>query len=165
MRNTTNTRKLVVLAATTAIIAIGAAAMPASAQGSASNYGSGAQYQIELSGNVSGSNQGEGVGGLGGGGVWLWIALYPDGTGDYAGSDCGHAVGAVADKGDVAWWYINNDTQIKITGVQLNGLGGYPTTITIPAEYGHYTGTVSDFLTLPGFIPVGIGSAQLQVAR
>lgn len=120
-------------------------------------YGPGAIYEIELSANV-GSPQG--------GGVWLWIALYPNGEGDYAGSDCGHGgAGATSDKGDVTWHYAGtNNTSVVINGVMLNGLGGFPTTITVPSKYGHYTGTIGTYLTLPNFIPPFIGSTQLQVA-
>ena len=87
---------------------------------------------------------------------------YPDGTGDYNGSDCGHGHGAVSDKGDVTWTTSGN--QVMISGVVLNGFGGFPTTITVPAAYGHYTGTLGSYLTLPVFIPVGAGFSQLQVA-
>ena len=118
------------------------------------DYGQGAVYQIALSANVSGPN---------GGGVWLWIALYPDGTGDYAGSDCGHGFGAVRDLGDVTWQAGPNNT-IVISGVVLNGLDGFLTTIVVPAAYGHYTGTIGTFLTLPPFIPPSAGTSQLQVA-
>ncbi|MEE9094949.1 hypothetical protein [Pseudarthrobacter phenanthrenivorans] len=124
-------------------------AAPASAYG-----GNAAMYQIEISANISGHD---------GGGVWLWIELDQNGTGDYKGSDCGHAgQGAVADSGDV--WWTDNGTTLTITGVALNGLGGFPTTITVPDTYGHYTGTIGSYMTLPGFIPPFIGNTQLQVA-
>lgn len=51
-----------------------------------------------------------------------------------------------------------------ISGIVLNGLGGFPATVTVPAAYGHYTGTVGSFITLPPFIPPTIGNSQLQVA-
>jgi hypothetical protein len=119
----------------------------------ASGYGPGAVYQVELTANLTGPQ---------GGGVWLWVALYPGGTGDYNGSDCGHGLGAVSDKGDVTWTTVGN--LVRISGVVLNGLGGFRTTITIPASYGHYTGTIGSYLTLPGFIPPLVGFSQLQVA-
>jgi hypothetical protein len=119
----------------------------------AADYGPGAVYQVELSAEAPGAH---------GGGVWLWLALYPDGSGDYAGSDCGAGFGAVSDKGDVHWWY--SGSSVVISGVTLNGLGGFPSTITIPKAYGHYTGTIGSFMTLPPFIPAGIGFTQLQVA-
>jgi hypothetical protein len=43
-------------------------------------------------------------------------------------------------------------------------LDGFPTTITVPVTYGHYTGTIGSYLTLPGFIPGFLGNSQLQVA-
>jgi hypothetical protein len=131
--------------------------------GSASaDYGSGAIYQIELSTNSSGPQ---------GGGIWLWIGLNADGTGDYAGSDCGHGgAGTASDKGDVTWHYAGDN--VVIEGVALNALPNsivpfvpppYHTTITVPKAYGHYTGNDHAFLTLPSFLPVG-GFSQLQVA-
>ncbi len=117
------------------------------------DYGRGAQYQVELSANVGGPQ---------GGGAWLWIQLNANGTGDYTGSDCGHGLGAVADAGDVTW--SSTDGSLTIHGVVLNGLNGYHTTITVPSAYGHYSGAIDTFLTLPPFIPSGIGNSQLQVA-
>jgi len=122
--------------------------------GPASAYGNSEVYQVELSANISGS---------GGGGVWLWLGLSSDHTGDYHGADCGHRNGpATSDGGDVTWQVVGN--QVVISGVVLNGLGGFPATVTVPAAYGHYTGTIGSFITLPPFIPPGIGSSQLQVA-
>ncbi len=135
------------------------------------DYGPGAVYQIELSANAPGPTQTHGVGGAGGGGVWIWLALNADGTGDYAGSDCGHGEGAASDRGDVTWYYGDRDGTpnasgdwVVVDGVVLNGLGGFPTTVTVPRSYGHYRGTVGSYLTLPGFIPPFIGTSQLQVA-
>jgi hypothetical protein len=123
----------------------------------ANGYGPGAVYQVELSANI-GSPQG--------GGVWLWIGLYPNWEGDYSGSDCGHGEGAASDKGDVTWHYAGpNNSWIVIDGVVLNGLAGFQTTITVPATYGHYTGTAGTYLTLPPFIPSFAGFSQLQVAK
>lgn len=133
-----------------AIAAVSAAAFAATAS---ADYGRGAVYQVELSANASGPN---------GGGVWLWIGLNADGGGDYSGSDCGHGLGASSDRGDVHWTTTNG--LVTITGVVLNGLGGFPTTITVPATTGHYSGTIGSYLTLPAFIPSFIGTSQLQVA-
>jgi hypothetical protein len=130
-----------------------AAAMVAVPAASASAYGKGAERQIELSANLGGRE---------GGGVWLWIELNSEGTGDYTGSDCGHGLGAAADMGDVEWEEVGG--QLVITGVVLNGLEGFPTTVTVPAKLGHYTGTLGSFLTLPEFIPPFVGKSQLQVA-
>jgi len=119
-------------------------------------YGNSHVYQVELSANISGAN---------GGGAWLWFGLSSDGTGDYHGSDCGHRNGpATSDGGDVKWQLVNNNTEVQISGVILNGLGGFPATVTVPAAFGHYTGTVGSFITLPPFIPPFVGSSQLQVA-
>jgi hypothetical protein len=114
-------------------------------------------YQVELSANIPGVE---------GGGLWLWIGLHSDGGGDYSGSDCGHGgAGAASDKGDATWHYAGaNNEWIVIDGVILNGLDGFVTTITVPSKYGHYTGTLGTYLTLPSFIPPFIGFSQLQVA-
>lgn len=61
-----------------AIAALAGALLATTAGVASADYGPGALYQIEL---VDGDN---GTGG----GIWLWIALYPDGTADYEGSDC-----------------------------------------------------------------------------
>ena len=133
---------------------VAAAAVGATSATALADYGSGAQYQIELSANISGKS---------GGGVWLWISLNRDGTGDYSGADCGHGgAGAASDKGGVTWTMSGGS--VVISGIALNGLGGFPTTVTVPAAYGHYTGTVGTFLTVPSFIPSFVGTSQLQVA-
>ena len=133
---------------------VAAAAAGATSATALADYGSGAQYQIELSANISGKS---------GGGVWLWISLNRDGTGDYSGADCGHGgAGAASDKGDVTWTVSGGS--VVIVGVVLNGLGGFPTVVTVPTAYGHYTGTVGTFLTVPSFIPSFVGNSQLQVA-
>ena len=126
-------------------------------QRGAGGYGPGALYEVELSANAGGPQ---------GGGVWLWIALYPNLEGDYSGADCGHGgAGSTSDKGDVTWHYAgNNNDSLVINGVILNGLGAFPTTVEVPSKYGHYTGTIGTYLTLPGFIPPFIGTTQLQVA-
>jgi hypothetical protein len=122
--------------------------------GPASAYGKGQVYQVELSANISGSA---------GGGVWLWFGLSSDHTGDYHGADCGHGgAGAASDGGNVTWQVVGN--HVVISGVVLNGLGGFVAMVTVPATYGHYTGTIGSFITLPSFIPPLIGSSQLQVA-
>jgi len=143
-------RKLVLTAAVVAAVSVSAFVGSAKA-----DYGTGAVYQIELSANAPGAQ---------GGGVWLWITLNDKGGGDYAGSDCGHGgAGAASDKGDITSW-TDAGGKLTITGVVLNGLAGFPTTITVPDAYGHYRGTIGSYLTLPGFIPPFIGFSQLQVA-
>jgi hypothetical protein len=124
--------------------------------GPAAAYGPHQVYQVELSANIPGT---------GGGGVWLWLGLSSDGTGDYHGADCGHGPGggAASDGGDdVTWTTVGN--QVVISGVILNGLGGFPATVKVPAATGHYTGTIGSFITLPPFIPPNVGFSQLQVA-
>jgi hypothetical protein len=150
-------RKLLVLIALVASVAAATAAS-ASAQ-----YGVGAVYQIELSMNIPGKQ---------GGGVWIWLELDRNGTGDYAGSDCGHGgQGAASDKGGLTWTQVGD--QLVISGVTYKGLPTSPMTgdftpfaptITVPATYGHYTGVDDTYTTLPGWIPSGVGFAQLQVA-
>jgi len=142
-----------ILAAFAAAIATAAiAAAPAAA-----DYGPGAVYQVEITVNEGGPQ---------GGGIWLWLALYPNGTGDYAGSDCGHGHGAAADRGDVTWTSANG--MLTITGVVLNGfgpLGPVPVTITVRSQYGHYPYPADAFTTifsgLPPFISGGKGQVQI----
>jgi len=119
-------------------------------------YGPTQVYSIHLSDNIPGPN---------GGGIWLWFGLNSDGTGDYTGSDCGHHNGhAVPDKGNVTW--TTDANQVVISGVALNGLGGFPATVTVPAATGHYLGTFGTYITLPPFLQglAGAGFAELQVA-
>jgi hypothetical protein len=141
------------LAAAAAAATLVGGATLATAGPASADYGKGAVYQVELSANISGSQ---------GGGVWLWIGLNSNGTGDYNGADCGHGgAGAAHDGGDVTWMVSGN--HVVISGIVLNGLGGFQATVTVPAAYGHYTGTIGSFITLPAFIP-NIGNSQLQVA-
>jgi hypothetical protein len=142
--------------------------------------GAGAQYQIELSANAPGPGQMHGVGGLGGGGIWLWIALNRDGSGDYAGSDCGHGEGAAKDAGDIEGWYFGDGDGtpnpagdwVVVPGIQLNGLaavnGGQPyvTSVVVPRTDGHYSSTFGAyFLSLPFPPPVlASGFSELEVA-
>jgi hypothetical protein len=142
-----------------------AAALVAAMAGAASaDYGPGAMYQVEITANESGPN---------GGGIWLWIELSPSGgsttsgTGDYAGSDCGHGNGAASDRGDVTW--SSSGGWLTISGVVLNGFGPLspvPVTITVPSTYGHYpyptNAFASIFTGLPPFVTGG--RAQVQVA-
>ena len=146
-----------------AAVCLAALAAAMSAAGPArADYGPGAVYQLELSANIPGRE---------GGGVWLWLGLYADHTGDYAGSDCGRG-GASSDKGDVTWYYGDASgtpdpagDRVIVEGVTLNGFGGFPTTITVPRDYGHYRGTVGSYLTLPLPPPaLSAGFTQLQVA-
>src|SRR5258706_3534207 len=115
-------RKTAVTGAACAALTVGGAAGAAPAL---ADYGPGNIYQVEISSNLSGPQ---------GGGAWLWLALSPNpgtsssGTGDYAGSDCGHGFGAASDKGEVTWTKASGT--LTIQGVTLNGFGGLPVTIT-----------------------------------
>jgi opacity protein-like surface antigen len=148
---------LAVSALATAVVA--AVAVPASA-----DYGRGAVYQVEITANEGGPN---------GGGIWLWIELTPatgsstSGTGDYAGSDCGHGHGAAPDKGDVTW--SASDGTLTISGVVLNGfgpIGPVPVTISVPSGYGHYAYPTNAFNSIFAGLPPFLtgGKAQVQVA-
>ena len=104
-----------------------------------------------------------------GDGVWLWIALHPDGTGDYAGADCIHTGsllghpglnGAGHERGDVTW--TDSGGTLTISGVGLVG-GMFPVTIKVHDTYGHYTASSDDVITGFALGPIG-GTAQVQVA-
>ena len=130
----------------------GGAATPALA-----DYGTGAQYQVEISANN--------VGGVPGDGVWLWIELNRDGSGDYTGSDCIHTGpagvnGAAREQGDVQW--SESGGQLTITGIGLVG-GQFPVTILVPDRYGHYVGGSDSFIRDFALGQIG-GTAQVQVA-
>jgi hypothetical protein len=143
-----------------ATVALAAGLLLATVGPASADYGPGALYQVEISANNVGGearNTGDGV--------WLWIALYPDGTGDYAGSDCIHTGsgglnGAGHQRGDVTW--TDSGGNLTITGVALVN-GQFPVTITVPDSYGHYVLDSDDVIT--GFALGSIGGeAQVQVA-
>jgi hypothetical protein len=149
-------RTLAVLIGTGAVAAV---FLVVGAGPAAADYGPGALYQVEISANN--------VGGVPGDGVWLWIALYPDGTGDYAGSDCIHT-GSLGgppnhgyhERGDVSW--TDSGGNLIITGVALVG-GVFPVTITVPDSYQHSVLPSDSVIT--GFALGTIGGwAQVQVA-
>ncbi len=149
-------RMLVVFVATGAL----AAGLLAALAGAASaDYGPGAVYQVEITANESG---------LTGGGIWLWIELNASGTGDYAGSDCGHGHGAASDKGDVTWSSKNGT--LTISGVMLNGfpppISPLLVTITVPSTYGHYAYPTNAFGSIFTGLPFFVtgGHAQVQIA-
>jgi len=113
-------------------------------------------YNVELSANLSGNQ---------GGGLWFWLGLQSGGHVDYAGADCGHGgAGSTSDKGDATWAYNQTNDSLVISGIILNGLGGFPATVTAPATYGHYSGGLSSFITLPFFVPTNVGHSNLSVA-
>lgn len=123
--------------------------------------GGDAVYQVEISGNVPGPQ---------GGGSWFWLELDGDGSGIYAGSDCGHGgSGASADRGALTWE--QHGSQLVIHGVVSAGLPPFAyEPILVPAAYGHYVETFAAvFPTLTAFLTsVGAdlsnGSVQVQVA-
>jgi hypothetical protein len=130
----------------------GAAATPALA-----DYGTGAQYQVEISANN--------VGGVPGDGVWLWIELNRNGSGDYTGADCIHTGpaglnGAGHQWGDVTW--TDSGGKLTISGVALVD-AQFPVTVVVPDRYGHYTGASDSFVQGFALGPIG-GTAQVQVA-
>jgi hypothetical protein len=144
--------------------ALAAGLLAALAGGASADYGPGALYQVEITANESGPT---------GGGIWLWIELSPSGgsttsgTGDYAGSDCGHGMGAASDRGDVTW--SSSGGTLTITGVELNGFGPLspvPVTITVPSTYGHYSYPTNALTTIFAGLPFFVtgGRAQVQVA-
>ncbi len=138
----------------TALLVIGAGT-------AAADYGPGAQFQVTISANN--------VGGVPGDGVWAWIALYPDGTGDYTAADCIHTGSLEGhpglnhgfhEKGDVSW--TDSGGNLIITGVALVG-GVFPVTITVPDIYQH--SVLPSDTVITGFALGTIGGwAQVQVS-
>jgi hypothetical protein len=131
---------------------VGTAATPALA-----DYGTGAQFQIEISANN--------VGGVPGDGVWLWIELNSNRTGDYTGTDCIHTGpaglnGAAHEQGDVTW--TDSGGTLTIRGVALIG-GQFPVIVVVSDRYGHYVGPSDGFVQGFALGQIG-GTAQVQVA-
>lgn len=127
------------------------------------DYGPGAVYQIEISGNCVGKTTciPQVVKGYG---IWFWAALYPDGTGDYQADDCGHGYGdnsAFHDSGDVTW--SSDGSTITIQGAAIFG-NTVPITITVPARYGHYSEAFANAFDVPALGGALPGWAQVQVA-
>jgi hypothetical protein len=141
--------------------ALTAALLVAGAGPAAADYGPGAQFQVTISA--------DNVGGVPGDGVWLWIALYPGGTGDYTGSDCIHTGSLLGnpglnhgytDQGDVRW--TDSGGMLTITGVALVG-DTFPVTITVPDSLQH--SVLPSDTVITGFALGAIGGwAQVQVA-
>lgn len=127
------------------------------------DYGPGAVYQIEISGNCVGP--GDCIPSVVKGyGIWFWAALHPDGTGDYQAADCGHGFGdsgAFHDSGDVTW--TSDGKTITITGAAIFG-NTVPIIITVPARYGHYNESFADAFNVPALGGALPGWAQVQVA-
>lgn len=155
MKTTTRPRSLRWLGRAALAGALAGPAVLAAAPSAFADYGTGAQYQIEISDNAPG--------GVLGNGAWLWIELNTNGTGDYAGAICIHTGSAglnaaESDTGDVTW----SDTggTLTISGISLIH-HTVPVTLTVPDTYGNYTEPSSSVMT-PNLI-VG-GTAEVQVA-
>jgi hypothetical protein len=103
--------RLVLLAAALAIPTV------AFTSGSVFAYGRADQplAQLEISGNCDNPSNPFCANVVGVGGIWLWIEIDANGTGDVAGSGCGHNVGgprggAESIRGDVTWEYVDGAT-------------------------------------------------------
>lgn len=160
LRMTRNWRRALALS----VAGILAGALLLSSAGTArADYGEGAVYQIEISGNCNGPttcipNFVQGYG------VWLWAELRADGTGDYQAADCGHGGGdtrAFHDSGEVRW--TSDGTTLTITGVTIFG-NTVPVTIAVPARYGHYSQSFAQVFDVPALGGALPGWAQVQVA-
>jgi hypothetical protein len=127
------------------------------------DYGKGAVYQIEISGNCNGPTTCiPGV--VKGYGIWFWAELSPDHTGDYQAADCGHgfgASGAFHDTGEVTW--TSDGTTLTIEGAAIFG-NTVPITITVPARFGHYSKSFAQVFNVPALGGALPGWAQVQVA-
>lgn len=127
------------------------------------DYGKGAVYQIEISGNCVGpSTCIPGV--VNGYGIWLWAELDADHTGDYEAADCGHGYGdnsAYHDSGDLTW--ASDGTTLTIEGAAIFG-NAVPIKITVPAHYGHYSESFAQAFSVPALGGALPGWAQVQVA-
>lgn len=154
-----------------ALVAAGAVVgilLVSSAGTALADYGSGAQYQIEISANCNGPTTCI-PGFVQGYGLWLWAELNADGTGDYQAADCGHigpgntpgATRGFHDSGDVQW--SSDGTTLTITGVAIFG-NTVPITITVPAQYGHYAESFAQVVDVPALGGALPGTAQVQVA-
>lgn len=103
-------RRVVLTLSAAGAMAVGMAA--AGVAPAAADYGSGAQYQVEVSSNP------------GGFGFWLWAELGPGQTSDYQETDCihlggGHATDAAAhDSGSLSSWSAGNGT-LTMNGMNI----------------------------------------------
>jgi hypothetical protein len=128
------------------------------------DYGKGAVYQIEISGNCNGPTTCI-PGFVQGYGVWLWAELDANGTGNYEAADCGHGYGDNAgfhDSGGVQWG--SDGTTLTITGATIFGPNKVPIIITVPARYGHYAESFAQAILVPALGGALPGWAQVQVA-
>ena len=128
------------------------------------DYGNGAVYQIEISGNCNGPTSCI-PGFVRGYGVWLWAELDANGTGSYEAADCGHGFGDSAgfhDSGDVQW--TSDGTTLTLTGATIFGPNKVPIIVTVPARDGHYAEAFAQAILVPALGGALPGWAQVQVA-
>jgi hypothetical protein len=128
-------------------LAVGIAAAGASPV--SADYGSGAQFQVEISGNAPGV------------GIWLWAELGPNQTSDYEETDCIHlgggsaTDGALHDSGSLTSWSVSNGT-LTMNGMKV--LGGLETaTVSAPIGPNGTINSVTITITsaIVPIIPVG----------
>jgi len=107
--------------------------------------------QVEISDNCNNLAECGAPQGLGGG--WVWIEIDQGGTGDVAGSVCGHDRhghgGAASIKGDIEWYASLDTAGADLVAGQDPGGEYYivtvpdpifgPFTIAVPQTYGHYS--------------------------
>lgn len=141
------------------VLAVGGGVLGTTSAGATTNYGPGAEFQVEISANTNPLT----FPATTDGNFWVWAALYPNGTVDYQETDCIHlsAVGipvdaAAHDTGDGHWSITT--TTLYITTVKI--VGGLETaTVAVPlparGEYGHTHGLT---ITVTGAAPLPAGS-------
>jgi hypothetical protein len=137
------------------------------------DYGPGAAYQIEISGNVNNLTDAGGKANGSGGGVWFWAALTPTneagdvvtGSVDYEETDCIHNVpfapnGASHNAGETTY---TDDTTTGVLTISNVGFSSGPgaTTINIALSdaYGHYV--VGPDSSAPVFGSTGVTDSAL----
>lgn len=144
---------LTVLAATTAVFAAGASA----------DYGTGTQFQVEISANN-----------VYGGNIWFWAALGPGQENDYQNTDCIHTSsflgpngndGAAHTSGSLSSWSDSNGT-IEMDGVKM--VGGLATANFFVSDQPHsnsFTMIVTSELApiFPLHVPLTWSGPQTQV--
>jgi hypothetical protein len=116
-------RRVVLALSSAGVVAVGMAA--AGASSASADYGSGDQFQVEISANTPQV------------GFWLWSELGPGQTSDYQETDCIHLGGgpipndgALHDSGSLSSWSVTS-TQVTMNGMLV--LGGLETaTVTAP---------------------------------
>jgi hypothetical protein len=140
-------RRLALALSSAGVLAVGIAA--ASASPVSADYGSGAQFQVEISANTPQV------------GFWLWAELGPNQTSDYQETDCIHlgggpaTDGALHDSGSLTSWSVSNGT-LTMSGMKV--LGGLETaTVSAPIGPNGQINSVTITITsaIVPIIPVG----------